>query len=117
LRGFSRHPHHARGLRSRSRAAHLAFPLSRAGHQRDHDLPRRSDQTLEDTVTQIIEQKLNGIDNLRYIEAAATSTGTLTADGHFEGGTDPDIAQWQVPNKVALATPLLPRTCSSRASR
>ncbi|MEI9894967.1 MAG: efflux RND transporter permease subunit, partial [Chthoniobacter sp.] len=71
--------------------------------------PGASAKTLEDTVTQVIEQKLNGIDNLRYIEAASTSTGILTLTVTFEGGTDPDIAQVQVQNKVALATPLLPQ--------
>ncbi|MEA3209076.1 MAG: multidrug efflux pump [Chthoniobacter sp.] len=70
--------------------------------------PGASARTLEDTVTQVIEQKLNGIDHLRYIEAESTSTGTLTLTVTFEGGTDPDIAQVQVQNKVALATPLLP---------
>src|SRR5882724_1398289 len=71
--------------------------------------PGASAKTLEDTVTQVIEQKLNGIDNLRYIEAESTSAGTLTLTVTFEGGTNPDIAQVQVQNKVALATPLLPQ--------
>lgn len=71
--------------------------------------PGASAKTVEDTVTQVIEQKLNGIDNLRYIEAESTSTGTLTLTVTFEPGTDPDIAQVQVQNKVALATPLLPQ--------
>ena len=57
----------------------------------------------------MIEQKLNGIDNLRYIESASTSDGTVTITVTFEGGTNPDIAQVQVQNKVALATPLLPQ--------
>ena len=71
--------------------------------------PGASAKTLEDTVTQVIEQKLNGIDNLRYIESASTSDGTVTITVTFEGGTNPDIAQVQVQNKVALATPLLPQ--------
>jgi hydrophobe/amphiphile efflux-1 (HAE1) family protein len=71
--------------------------------------PGASAKTLEDTVTQVIEQKLNGIDNLRYIESASTSDGAVTITVTFEGGTDPDIAQVQVQNKVALATPLLPQ--------
>src|SRR5712675_678330 len=71
--------------------------------------PGASAKTLEDTVTQVIEQKLNGIDNLRYIEAESTSAGTLTLTVTFEGGTNPDTAQVQVQNKVALATPLLPQ--------
>ena len=71
--------------------------------------PGASAKTLEDTVTQVIEQKLNGIDNLRYIESASTSDGTVTITVTFEGGANPDIAQVQVQNKVALATPLLPQ--------
>jgi hydrophobe/amphiphile efflux-1 (HAE1) family protein len=71
--------------------------------------PGASAKTLEDTVTQVIEQKLNGIDNLRYMEAESTSAGTLTLTVTFEGGTNPDIAQVQVQNKVALAVPLLPQ--------
>ena len=70
--------------------------------------PGASAKTLEDTVTQVIEQKLNGIDNLRYIESASTSDGTATITVTFESGTNPDTAQVQVQNKVALATPLLP---------
>ena len=71
--------------------------------------PGASAKTLEDTVTQVIEQKLNGIDNLRYIESASTSDGTATITVTFESGTNPDVAQVQVQNKVALATPLLPQ--------
>ena len=70
--------------------------------------PGASAKTLEDTVTQVIEQKLNGIDHLRYIESASTSDGTATITVTFDGGTNPDTAQVQVQNKVALATPLLP---------
>jgi hydrophobe/amphiphile efflux-1 (HAE1) family protein len=71
--------------------------------------PGASAKTIEQTVTQVIEQQLNGIDNLRYIEAESTSAGTLTLTVTFESGTDPDIAQVQVQNKVSLATPLLPQ--------
>ncbi|MBE2283428.1 MAG: efflux RND transporter permease subunit [Prosthecobacter sp.] len=71
--------------------------------------PGASAKTLEDTVTQVIEQRLNGIDNLRYIESASTSDGTATITVTFEGGTNPDTAQVQVQNKVALATALLPQ--------
>ncbi len=70
--------------------------------------PGASAKTLEDTVTQIIEQRLNGIDNLRYIESASTSDGTVTITVTFEGGTNPDVAQMQVQQKVELASPLLP---------
>ena len=71
--------------------------------------PGASAKTIEDTVTQVIEQQLNGIDNLRYIEAESTSAGTLTLTCTFEGGTNPDVAQVQVQNKVSLAVPLLPQ--------
>jgi multidrug efflux pump len=71
--------------------------------------PGASAKTLEDTVTQVIEQRLNGIDRLRYIESSSTSDGTATITVTFEGGTNPDTAQVQVQNKVALAIPLLPQ--------
>lgn len=71
--------------------------------------PGASAKTLEDTVTQVIEQKLNGIDHLRYIESASTSDGTATITVTFDDGTNPDTAQVQVQNKVALAIPLLPQ--------
>ena len=70
--------------------------------------PGASAKTVEDTVTQVIEQKLNGIDHLRYIESASDSNGTVTITVTFDGGTDPDIAQVQVQNKLQLAMPLLP---------
>lgn len=79
--------------------------------------PGASAKTLEDTVTQVIEQKLNGIDNLRYIESNSDSAGTVTISVTFEGGTDPDIAQVQVQNKVALATPLLPQEVQQQGVR
>src|SRR5947209_8592628 len=79
--------------------------------------PGASAKTLEDTVTQVIEQKLNGIDHLRYIESASTSAGTVTITITFAGGTDPDIAQVQVQNKVALATPLLPTEVQQQGVR
>jgi hydrophobe/amphiphile efflux-1 (HAE1) family protein len=71
--------------------------------------PGASAKTLEDTVTQVIEQRLNGIDHLRYIESSSTSDGTATITVTFDGGANPDTAQVQVQNKVALAIPLLPQ--------
>ena len=70
--------------------------------------PGASAQTLQDTVTQVIEQKMNGIDNLRYIESASDSSGSVSITLTFNAGTNPDIAQVQVQNKLQLATPLLP---------
>ena len=70
--------------------------------------PGASAETVENTVTQVIEQKMKGIDNLRYMSATSSSNGQMSIELTFEPGTDPDIAQVQVQNKLALATPLLP---------
>src|SRR5215212_2708189 len=71
--------------------------------------PGASAKTLEDTVTQVIEQKMNGLDHLRYMSANSDSAGNTTITLTFEAGTNPDTAQVQVQNKLALATPLLPQ--------
>ncbi|MTJ83609.1 MAG: efflux RND transporter permease subunit [Telmatospirillum sp.] len=71
--------------------------------------PGASAETLENAVTQVIEQKLKGIDNLRYMSATSDSAGGASITLTFEQGTDPDIAQVQVQNKLQLAMPLLPQ--------
>jgi len=71
--------------------------------------PGASAKTLEDTVTQVIEQKMKGLDRLAYIASTSESSGGVTITLTFENGTDPDTAQVQVQNKLALATPLLPQ--------
>ncbi|WP_041794636.1 efflux RND transporter permease subunit [Pararhodospirillum photometricum] len=70
--------------------------------------PGASARTLENTVTQVIEQKLNGIDGLAYLSSTSDSTGNVSITLTFDAGTDPDVAQVQVQNKLQLATPLLP---------
>src|SRR5476649_691471 len=70
--------------------------------------PGASAKTVEDAVTQVIEQKMKGIDGLRYMASSSDSTGGITITLTFSNSTNPDIAQVQVQNKLQLATPLLP---------
>ena len=65
--------------------------------------PGASAETVSDTVVQVIERQMTGIDGLRYINSSTTSTGGATVTLNFELGTDPDIAQVQVQNKLAQA--------------
>ncbi|MHB1227827.1 MAG: efflux RND transporter permease subunit [Desulfurivibrionaceae bacterium] len=71
--------------------------------------PGASAQTVQDTVTQVIEQKLNGIDNLIYMSSTSDSAGAVAINLTFKAGTDPNIAQVQVQNKLQLAMPILPQ--------
>lgn len=70
--------------------------------------PGSSAQTLQDTVTQIVEQSMTGLDGLSYITSTSDSTGRLRVTLTFQAGINPDIAQVQVQNKLALAIPKLP---------
>ena len=69
-----------------------------------------SAETLQETVTSVIEQQLNGIDNLLYMSSSSDAAGLATVTLYFLPGTNPDTAQVQVQNKVQLATPSLPQT-------
>jgi multidrug efflux pump len=71
--------------------------------------PGASAQTVQDTVTQVIEQKMNGLDNLIYMASGSDSAGTVSITLTFKAGTDPNVAQVQVQNKLQLAVPLLPQ--------
>ncbi|MDK9559145.1 multidrug efflux RND transporter permease subunit [Marinobacter sp. M216] len=71
-------------------------------------LPGASAQVVEEAVTRPIEQQLNGVEDMIYIESTASSEGTATITLTFESGTDTDIAQVNVQNRVALAEPFLP---------
>jgi len=70
--------------------------------------PGASAQTVESTVAQVIEQQMSGLDHLLYLATVSDDYGQATTTLTFEPGTDPDIAQVQVQNKLQLAVPLLP---------
>jgi len=70
--------------------------------------PGASSETLENSVTQVIEQQLTGIDGLLYFSSNSNSRGGVNISATFAKGTDPDIAQVQVQNKVQQALPRLP---------
>lgn len=71
--------------------------------------PGASAKTVEDSVTQIIERQMKGIDGLMYMSSNSSSSGMATVNLTFESGTDPDIAQVQVQNKLQAATSQLPQ--------
>ncbi|WP_175857836.1 efflux RND transporter permease subunit [Burkholderia anthina] len=79
--------------------------------------PGASAQTVQDTVVQVIEQQLNGLDGLRYITSNSNSDGSMQIIVTFDQGTNPDIAQVQVQNKLQLATPLLPQEVQQQGIR
>jgi HAE1 family hydrophobic/amphiphilic exporter-1/multidrug efflux pump len=70
--------------------------------------PGAAADTVANTVTQVIEQQMTGLDGLRYFSSRSTSQGNAEITLTFETGTDADIAQVQVQNKLGQATPLLP---------
>lgn len=71
--------------------------------------PGASAETLENSVAQVIEQQLTGIDGLLYFSTSSSSRGQVSISATFAKGTDPDIAQVQVQNKVQQALPRLPQ--------
>jgi hydrophobe/amphiphile efflux-1 (HAE1) family protein len=79
--------------------------------------PGASAKTLEETVTQVIEQRMSGLDGLRYISSSSDATGTASIELTFEPGTNPDTAQVQVQNKLSLAMPQLPQEVQRQGVR
>ncbi|WP_346840015.1 efflux RND transporter permease subunit [Microbulbifer sp. SAOS-129_SWC] len=71
--------------------------------------PGASAKVVENSVTQIIEQSMKGLDGLLYMSATSQSNGSASINLTFANGTDPDTAQVQVQNKLQLAMPLLPQ--------
>ncbi|ENW28800.1 efflux RND transporter permease subunit [Acinetobacter lwoffii] len=79
--------------------------------------PGASAETVENTVTQIIEQQMNGMDGLRYISSNSAGNGSSSISLNFDQGVDPDIAQVQVQNKLQSATALLPEDVQRQGVR
>jgi len=76
-----------------------------------------SAQAVQDSVTQVIEQNMSGLDGMIYMSSTSQSNGQASITITFESGTDADIAQVQVQNKLALATPLLPQSVQQQGIR
>ncbi|MCT2401085.1 efflux RND transporter permease subunit [Novosphingobium mangrovi (ex Huang et al. 2023)] len=79
--------------------------------------PGASAETIENSVTQIIEQQLTGIDGLLYFSSQSSNRGQATISAVFAKGTDPDIAQVQVQNKVQSALSRLPQSVQDQGVR
>ena len=78
--------------------------------------PGANAQVVVDTVGAPIEQQVNGVEQMLYMSSQSTNDGAYTLTVTFEIGTDPNMAQVLVQNRVALAQPQLLRKCNSKAS-
>ncbi|EOV0647499.1 multidrug efflux RND transporter permease AcrD [Cronobacter turicensis] len=76
--------------------------------------PGASAQTLENTVTQVIEQNMTGLDNLMYMSSQSSATGQATVTLNFKAGTDPDEAVQQVQNQLQSALRKLPQAVQTQ---
>ncbi len=79
--------------------------------------PGASAEAVENSVTQIIEQAMTGLDGMDYMSSTSQSSGASSVTLTFATGTDPDIAQVQVQNKLEVATPLLPQIVQQQGVR
>ena len=79
--------------------------------------PGASAQTVADTVVRPIQQQLNGLDGLEYISSTTQSSGAMEIDATFKQGTDVNIAQVQVQNKLSLAEAVLPTEVTQQGIR
>ena len=79
--------------------------------------PGASAQVVENSVTQIIEQAMQGLDGMMYMSSSSQSNGQASVSISFESGTDADTAQVQVQNKLQTATPLLPQVVQQQGVR
>jgi multidrug efflux pump len=79
--------------------------------------PGASAETIENSVTQVIEQQLTGIDGLLYFSSSSSSRGSVSISAIFAKGTDPDVAQVQVQNQVSQAISRLPQQVQQQGVR
>src|SRR5262245_57734404 len=79
--------------------------------------PGASAQTVVDTVTQVIERQMTGLDNMLYMTSTSDASGNASITVTFAQGTDPDIAQVQVQNKLANVLPALPQVVQQQGVR
>jgi hydrophobe/amphiphile efflux-1 (HAE1) family protein len=79
--------------------------------------PGGSAQTVEDSVVQIIEQQMTGLDRMLYIHSTSDSAGMAQIELTFAPGTDPDLAWAKVQNKLQLAMPVLPEVVQRQGLR
>ena len=79
--------------------------------------PGATAQTLTDSVLQLIEREINGAEGLMYMSSSASATGSGELTVTFEPGTNPDLAQVDVQNRLARATPRLPSIVQSLGVR
>jgi hydrophobe/amphiphile efflux-1 (HAE1) family protein len=98
----------AGGLSIRTLPIEQFPPIAPPSVQVNASYPGASATTVQNTVVQVIEQQMSGIDNLLYMSSTSDDTGQSTTTLTFESGSDANIAQVQVQNKLQLAVPLLP---------
>jgi multidrug efflux pump len=79
--------------------------------------PGASAQTVDDTVVRPIQQQMSGLDGLEYISSTTQASGVMEIDLTFKQGTDPNVAQVQVQNKLSLATATLPQEVTQQGIR
>jgi len=110
LRVGHRDPHHGRGAISITRLPISRYPtIAPPSVTIAATLPGGLGQGRRDSVTQVIEQSMTGLDGLLYMSATSEATGVSTLTLTFDSSVNPDTAQVQVQNKLAVATPSLPQ--------